>query len=351
MSSWMLKAIRKQTGAQWMIAAAVLLALLAVLVSHWGYVREYFRGAHAVSSAELIAAAPSTKGWIRVQAHQLHATNMQVITVRKKRGVERGRSVTSEYFVAEVGDRLLLVNGLPGQTSLLEGTLAPLDGEAMARLLDKPEARSQIGPRFLPQMIDTHDYAGSANIWLPLGGMLALFAAVWGALGFMRWQQPEKHPVAKKLQALGELGKVSRAVERDMAGAVKVKVAVTTLTPRFAVMHPLLRLEVQALSELLWVYKKVIQKKIYYFIPAGKSYTLCLRFADGTSMDLPGKEEAVDAALAFLIEHAPWAVYGHSDEVAVIFKDKKKRPQLLAHVQQRQETLRAAAATPFAQAA
>lgn len=351
MSSWMLKAIRKQTAAQWMMAAAVLLALLAVLVSHWGYVREYFRGAHAVSAAELIAAAPSTQGWIRVQADQLHPTNMQVITVRKKRGVERGRSVTSEFFVAEIGDRLMLVNGLPGQTSLLEGTLAPLDAEAMSRLLDKPEARSQIGPRFLPQMMDTHDYAGSANIWLPLGGMLALFAAVWGGMGLMRWQQPEKHPVAKKLQTLGEPDKVSRAVERDMAGAAKLKVGDTTLTPRFAVKHPLLKLEVQALSELLWVYKKVIQKKLYYVIPAGKSYTLCLRFADGASMDLAGKEAAVDGALAFLLEHAPWAVFGHSDEVAAVFKDKRKRPQLLAHVQQRQDALRAAAATPFAQAA
>ena len=176
MSSWIVDAARRQAGKQLAVSALVLAVLGALLGANWDYVREYFRGAHPVSTQELIAAAPSTRGWIRVQADKLHATGLQVITVRKKHGVERSRSVSSEYFVAEVGGRLLLVSGVPGQAALLEGTLAAPDPEAMSRLLDKPDSRAALTRRFLPQMMDTHDYAGSADVWLPVGGLLALAA-------------------------------------------------------------------------------------------------------------------------------------------------------------------------------
>ncbi|TDM06717.1 MAG: hypothetical protein C4K60_19695 [Ideonella sp. MAG2] len=250
-----------------------------------------------------------------------------------------------------MGDRLLLVKGVPGQTSLLVGTLAAMDDEAMRRLLAQTEARSQVGARFLPQMMDTHDYAGSANIWLPLGGLLAIFAAVWGTMGFLRWRVPKTHPVAQKLKSAGALAAVSKVIERDMALKTNIKLSSTTLTPSFAVQQSLLKLEVQPLNELLWAYQKVVQKKIYYVIPAGKNYSLCLHFFDGKSMDLAGKEEAVRHALEFLIEQAPWALYGHSEDIAAVYKDKRQRGRLAAQVKQRQAAIRAAAVPPTVQAA
>lgn len=350
MSSWIVDAARRQAGKQVAAAAVVLVVLGTLLVANRDYVREYFRGAHPVSAQELIAGAPSTRGWIRVEAGKLHNTGLQVITVRKKRGVERGRSVSSEYFVAEVGERLLLVKGVPGQASRLEGTLVPMDNEAMSRLLDKPESRAALSQRFLPQMIDTHDYAGSADIWLPVGGLIALAALVWGGIGFMRWRQPTSHPAVRPFVADQTLQAASASIERDIANAKTVKAGATLLTRRFVITQSLGKLDIKPATQLLWAFKQVTQKKVYYVIPAGKTYGASLNFDKGTLV-LNAKEPVVDRALAFLAEHAPWAVYGHSPELEAAYKDKRQREQFKVHVREGIEKARAAAAAAAGAAA
>ena len=44
-----------------------------------------------------------------------------------------------------------------------------------------------------------------------------------------------------------------------------------------------------------------------------------------------------------MAEHAPWALYGHSPEIAAVYKDKKQREQLKAHARSGIEKARAAA--------
>jgi hypothetical protein len=348
-SNWIVDAARRQAGKQLAVATIVLAVLLALLIGNWAYVREYFRGAHAVGTPELIAGGPATRGWIRVQAEKLHTTGLQVITVRKKRGVERSRSVSSEYFVAEVGERLLLVKGVPGQGQLLQGTLVPMDGDAMTRLFDKPEQRAALASRFLPQMIDTHDYAGSANLWLPVGGLIALAALIWGGLGFARWRNPLSHPAVKPFAADRSLKPASEAIARDITNAKAVKLGQTTLTRRFVITQSLTKLEIKPTTQLLWAYKQVTQKKMYVVIPAGKSFAAMLKF-DNRTVTLASKEAQIDQALEFLVEHAPWAVYGHSPEIAAAYKDKRQREQLKAHVRAGIEKAREAAAAAAAAA-
>lgn len=351
MSSWIVDAARRQAGKQTAAAAVVVAVLGALLVANRDYVREYFRGAHVVSTQDLVSGAPSTRGWIRVQADKLHNTGLQVITVRKKHGIERGRSVSSEYYVAEVADRLLLVKGVPGQGSRLEGTLVSPDNEAMSRLLEKPETRAALSSRFLPQMIDTHDYAGSADVWLPVGGLLALAALVWGAIGARRWRQPMLHPAVKPFVADQSLQAAASNIARDVASAKTVKVGATTLTRRFVITQSLTKLDIQPTTRLLWAFKQVTQKKLYYVIPAGKTYAASLNFEKGSVL-LNGKEPVVDKALAFLAEHAPWVVYGHSPELAAAFKDKRQREQFKVHVRNGIEKARAgASAAPTSAAA
>jgi hypothetical protein len=94
---------------------------------------------------------------------------------------------------------------------------------------------------------------------------------------------------------------------------------------------------------LLWAFKQVTQKKMYYVIPAGKTYAAVLNFESGT-VTLSAKEDAAHRALGFLAEHAPWAVLGHSPEIAAIYKDKKRREELRAHVREGIEQAQAAAA-------
>lgn len=49
-SSWIVDAARRHADQQLAVAGAVLAALLALLLANGDCVREYFRGAHAVST-------------------------------------------------------------------------------------------------------------------------------------------------------------------------------------------------------------------------------------------------------------------------------------------------------------
>jgi hypothetical protein len=74
---------------------------------------------------------------------------------------------------------------------------------------------------------------------------------------------------------------------------------------------------------------------------AGKTYAAVLKFENG-SVTLNGKEPDVDRALGFMAEVAPWALYGHSPEIAAAYKNKRQREQLKAHVRSGIEKARAA---------
>ena len=333
MDHWITKAARRQAGTQTIMAAIVLALLASWGASNLTYLREVFRGPHALSAADL-AADRGTQGWVKVQADKLHATGLQQITVRKKRGVERGRSVSAEYFVAEIGDKLVLVRGMPGQSPALEGEFVQVDARALGELFKGAELE-KMKTVLHPRMIDTHDFAetGSTGLWV--GGLAALFAAGWGLLGFVRWRDPKKHPGVKVLAAGGDamLADASRKIERDLATAGR-HIAFgsgVTLTSEFAVRCSWFGFEVLPMEHLLWAYKQVTKQKLYYVIPAGKTFAAELHFRDG-KLTLAGKEPKVDEALVFAARMAPWAVLGWSDEVKAMVGNKQRRRELIAHV-------------------
>lgn len=340
MSLWIVDAAKKQATKQLALAAAVLAIIAVVAVSNADYLRSYFKGAQSVSAADVTNGLVRSDAWIKLQADKLHPTGLQEITVRKKRGVERGREVSSEYFVAEIGDRLMLVKGVPGQGAELDGTMKPMEEKAYAQLFSDPAKAAALRPKFVTQMMDTHDFGASAGNWLPFGGFVALAALVWGGIGLARWRNPHAHPAVKPFVADGSLDAASNSIARDVGTRKFVSTGNVTLTRRFIVRQGWSSLDIKPATELLWAFKQVTQKKMYYVIPAGKAVAASLNFDKGT-INLSAKEDKVDEVLAWVSEHAPWAVLGHSEEIAAIYK--KQRDQLKSHVKEGIEKARAEA--------
>jgi hypothetical protein len=114
---------------------------------------------------DLIAGALGTRGWIRVSADKLHGTGLQVVTVRKKRGV------------------------------------------------------------------DTHVYSGSADVWLPVGGVIALVVLIWGGLAFTR----PSTTAGRDLQ-----GQAAARADEDACAAEiqKLRAAAAEATPKPAPQRP-----------------------------------------------------------------------------------------------------------------
>jgi hypothetical protein len=118
------------------------------------------------------------------------------------------------------------------------------------------------------------------------------------------------------------LAVTSAEVERELETAVRVKGGGWTLTQNYAVKNARLSFDLFRLDNLVWVYKKTIKRRVYFFIPAGTTYAAELNFSDGQA-DVTGKQKKVDELLALASERAPWAVKGYTDDLAKFWKSTR----------------------------
>lgn len=276
---------------------------------------------------------------MKLDADALHQTGFQEITVRKKRGVERGRSVSASYYVAAFGNRLLLVKAhgdVP--TKALQGTLKPFETKVDMAFFNAPDV-AKIRPAFYPMLLDTADFKSSGEIGFSVAVIAAIIALGIGVMAWLRFSDPRSHPSARQAAnwAKGNLNTVASQVESQLKAPDAVKIGSYVLTPDYLVMRKAFSFKLWRTDDVIWAYKQITQKKIYYFIPAGKTFGASINLAK-ESVVINGKEEAVDTLLAQLMTHKPWIIAGHSDEIAEGYK--KKRAELVAWVAKKKSELR-----------
>ncbi len=334
MSNWILQAARRQSGKQLALALVVLAIVVMLLLSNKDYIREYFRGPHTITANDLLNPSSSkTQGWVTLKADKIHPTGIQEITVRKKRGVERGRSVSAVYFVAEVGNQFVLVKGDEGQTAALQGTFEPMKSDLAAQVFKEPQMQA-MRSQFYPLVMNTHDYDNEASTWLPVGGVVALGALIWGLIGFKHYRNPETHPGVKPFVEAGTLKAAGASIQRSVTGKNTFKLGKSLIAPEYVITQGWTKLDIKPMEQLLWAFKQVTQQKLYYIIPAGKTYAASLNFEKG-SLLLKGKQDKVDEVLEYVAARAPWAAFGHDEDIAQVYK--KQRASLVDYVKRRKE--------------
>jgi hypothetical protein len=338
MNSWLINQIKSQ-GIRRIVLAVVVLGLLALFAfANLRYLKSYFSGPLALTPAEVAAlksheSLPSS--WVKFTPEKFIDTGIEEITVRKKRGVERSRSVTGHYYAAVIGGRYVLVDAHDGTPSgEIKGELRPVPGSVRANI--EQQLKKDIGvsfdEAFVPVMLDNGNFKSSGDIGLIIGGLLALAALVYGAFAASRVANPQGHPAFARVAPSGVDDIESAKLENELNTEPKTKIGKWTLTRRFAVQKSLLGFDVQRLDELAWAYRVVTQKKLYYVIPLGKSHALTMKWK-GTEVKIDAKEAKVDAALEHIATHAPWTLLGFSDELETAWK---KRPaEVLAAVAER----------------
>lgn len=334
--NWINSKIRRVSVFRMALAVAIFLIVVLALAANARYFLNFFKGPFDIPTAQL-AAAPDAEAleryWVNLQAEEVMETGIQEITVRKKRGVEQSRSVSASYYVARIGERLLLVKVHEGEGKpplKLTGYLKPFSSTADRAFFDDPEVKN-IRPRFFPMMMDTDDFRSDGLIGLIVAAVFGIGALVFGWLALGRFRDPASHPVLKNMATWGKTEKIAASIESEVKGQV-IKLGGYTFTSNFAIRDEFLAFDVKRLDDLLWVYKQVVQNKIYYIIPAGKTFAVCLNWMD-QSININGKEAGIDAFLEHLTGQKPWIVFGYSEELAAVYG--KKRADLAALVAER----------------
>lgn len=324
-----------------MLAAAAVVGVVAImLLSQARYFTNYFKGPYAITPAELAGAKDAEaldRYWVQLSADRIIDTGFEEITVRKKHGVERSRSVSASYFVAAIGDRLLLVKAHGGRPDKsLQGSLRPIATKVDQSVFDAP-AMQKARPAFYPMLLDTEVFESNGNIGLAIAGLLSAAALIYGLMAFLRFSNPKGHRAVKLANSWGGADKVSQSIEADLQGGQAAKLGDHTITADYIVSRSMQGFTLTRLDDVLWVFKQVIQKKIYYVIPTGKTFSLSVN-TPKTTLVLNGKEASVDATIQHIGTRKPWIIFGYSAELAKAYKKQRKEMCALVAIR-KQEVL------------
>jgi hypothetical protein len=185
----------------------------------------------------------------------------------------------------------------------------------------------------MPMLVDATPFGDRANWTLTISGVLALGALYLLARGMMHVTNPAGHAALVRLEKGGTpIAEASRRIAADLTAGNVVKIKGHSLTSGFLAKPGLLSFDVKPFDRLIWAYPQVTNKKIYGFIPAGSTQQALLGFADA-SVELQLRKDQTDPLFHHLSTHAPWALYGHSPEIAQAYAGQ--RAALIQHVEER----------------
>ncbi len=321
--NWLFEHVRRTSRNRIILAACVATAAFALLAYNAKYLRDAYQGP-AVVEASALAAAPSPqslpRAWVKVHVESLKDTGIEEISVRKKRGVERSRSVSAHYYAAPIGDRLLIVKvrGSEPPGNDLVGEVVGLESGISGNLFDGANG-ARLKEMVLPLELDTHDYGDDARILWWLAGLGLLGAAVYAGIAQSRRTDPARHPAMKRAAQWAGLDEVAQWVKQEQAQAQAV--GDWKLSEHYLLRNATLAFDLHSMDEVLWAYALVTKKKIYYVIPAGQTNSLVLKWGDA-SVKVEAKEAVVLAALQHIAEHQPWVAVGWSKETEQLFNKR-----------------------------
>lgn len=340
--TWLEGKVRGASLARVMLSVLVIAGAIGLLAYNQRYLRNYFTGAYTIPAAELAAAKAVEdlpRYWVTLKPDRVFDTGIDQITINKRRGVETGRSVTGHYYIGQIGDRFLMIRG-HGEPDIKTATLTGGLVEPRQDVLDRVTSSPQTAPlkaKFLPMLLDTEDFRSNGHALLGIAGLVTLGALIFGLISMARVFRPRGHKALRALAASPEadITDVSRRIQADVEGrrAAKLKDGYQVTSSHLVRTSPF-SFDLAPLSDLLWAYPVVIQKKMYGFIPTGKIHQVSLNFKDGTRT-VKGREQQVQNAMAEIGRSAPWAMIGYSGDLEQAYK--KQRQELTAFVEDRRQ--------------
>jgi len=321
--SWLFEHVRRTSRNRIILAACIAAAAFALLAYNAKYLRDVYRGPAAVEASTLAAAqSPQSlpRAWVRVHVESLKDTGIEEISVRKKRGVERSRSVSAHYYAAPIGDRLLIVKvrGNEPPSNDLVGEIVELEPGVSGSLFSGANG-ARLKEMIVPLELDTHDYGDDARILWWLAGLALLGATVYAGIAQSHRTDPTRHPAMKRATTWGGADEVAQWVKQEQAQAQAV--GDWRLSEHFLLRNGTLTLDLHNMDELLWAYALVTKKKVYYVIPAGQTHSLVLKWG-ASNIKVQTKEAVVLAALQHIAEHQPWVAIGWTKETEQVFNKR-----------------------------
>jgi hypothetical protein len=312
--------------------ALVLLALvLGFFLYNWQYFSSFMSGPHDVSSAELVGftkASDAKNVFVRIQAGATTDTGVVDTTTN-----DDHQTVTEAYYyVSDVGGKKLLVRGalaFPGTESLVpsepfEGMLRPFNSHTTGIIQDQTRALESGTSIFLPFYLDTVHYRDFAY-WSIVIGAILLVIAVWMLILYsINTSNPARHPYNKRLALYGPVDEMTQQIDAEMEGprtTISQRALKVELTNHWLLANRLL--QPIRVDRIVWVYRRVVKRKMYFVITVGKNYFVDVCDDLGNKCAVPLNEKNCAELFEALKPKASQAVFGYSKELEKLWNSLK----------------------------
>jgi hypothetical protein len=338
MTTWIERTARQKSIGQVVLFLVVTAIVVWIFASNGAYLKVFFKGPPPATAADLDAAEKAdtnsqaiARPYVTITGDKVLNTGVEEVTTYD--GIIK--NVSAGYYALQIRDRILIVKSGKTPSTTVGGELGYMPFDVKSDLFP-PGTDAADEAVFYPLLLDTN-YRESG--WA--GAFWALLAeALFGFFAFRSWRRLSgqvDHPAVIRAKAWGDIAVTSAEVERELEMAVKTRGRGWTLTQNYAVKNARLSFDLFRLDNLVWMYKKAIKRRVYFFIPAGTTYVAELNFSDGHA-GLVGKQNKVDEFLSVASARAPWAVKGHSDDLEKFYKSAHN--SFVAEVMKRKSEMR-----------
>jgi len=294
------------------------------------YLINLFSGPQKIEESEILSLQDPSK-LFRYNVTVTGKTITPVLYTQTHLSFDKDDKVVSEttegiYQALCFKERALLVSvNQSTKSTTLSGALIPMPTDISSSLVPRLEHDyPPVKGRLLPMMLDTtkfNAFGGSGLLFmLPMLGL-----ALWNLRKvFMRREDYQLHPIAKRLSKYGMAREVAAAIEQEirLAGN-KLWIGTAMLTDSWLLSRLPFDLKIGRLEDAVWIYKKETTQSVN-FIPVGKSHALMFNFADKNNIEVSGSGKEMDELLVAVAKKVPWAYFGYSAEVLALWNQNSE---------------------------
>ncbi|MEO8607276.1 MAG: DUF6709 family protein [Chloroflexota bacterium] len=330
--------IRRSNLNQFIFALVVLIGVIGALVLSANYYYNLFNGPFDMSKSDLLKIDnldDVKQYFVNLKGDDVIDTGYYYSTTNY--GVETGQ----DHYAAVLFNKQFLLVQVPGDVSdtvkNYTGALKPIPSDVQSDIMDSIyHDEPSVKGHFLPFMLDTSDFRGSGYVGLVVAIIVGLIC-VWIIIrSLRRMGNPASHPIMRGLARFGDAEQTTEQIEFEMNQDHPKVGKNLHLTRNWLVYRTASTLSATKLSDVVWVYKHVTQRRTYG-VATGKTFKAMIYDRYGSNIVVPGKEADVAATLESVARQSPWAQVGYTKDWEQ--KWKQQRAAFIAAVDQRKKEM------------
>lgn len=248
---------------------------------------------------------------------------------------------TEDYYgLLQIGSKFLLIftPDEPDETrTAWTGSLYMTTRDDRREVVDKiklevPEIAADILPYTL-NVVDTGHWQWWVGLIVLVGAGIA--GGIFLVRGMQRLSDPTLHPIWTGLARFGDVPVTVEAIERDLsvnAADINGKLKLG----RLWIVKPGRDFKAMKIDNVVWLHKHTV-KHYTNGIRTGITHSAKIFDTHGVELDVSAKETVVMDILTRVFERAPWAVAGHSADIAAMWE--KDRTMFIRSVAERKRSM------------